>query len=91
MDSSRSQGSEQESPPFFCRPLNENVERTEVVNASVREGGLLKASLSRGRSAIIGLRVSARRLRQVTHCITIVLRGVLSLTLANCCCNNALK
>ena len=91
MDSSRNQAGKQESPSFFCRPFNGNVERTEVVNASIRERGSLKASLSRGRSAIIGLRVSARRLRQVTHRRKIVLRAALSLTMANCCCTNALK
>ena len=41
--------------------------------------------------AIIGVKVSALRLRQTTHLETIVLRTVLSLTTANRCCTNALR
>ena len=91
MDSSRSQASKKESQSFFYRSLIGNVERTKVINASFREGGSLNASLSGGKSAINRLMVSARRLRQVTHRRTIVFRAVLSLTMANCCCTNALK
>ena len=44
------------------------------------KGGSLKASLSRGRSAITGVTVSALRLRHVTHLETIVLKVARSFT-----------
>ena len=55
------------------------------------KGSDAKARRSFARSANIGVRVSALRLRHVTHLVWIVLNAVLSLTMENFCSIKALK
>ena len=87
---SREAGQKRKLHLFSVREsFDRSKERSELINARVWKRGFLKASLSRGRSCIIAVKVSALPFRHFTHRETIVLRVVLSLTTANLCCTKA--
>ena len=56
---------------FFNRSFDRCKKWSKVINARVRERRFLEGELSRGKSDIIVVRVSALRLRHVTHRETI--------------------
>ena len=68
MDSASSETGEEEAPPFLNSTADSNIERPKVVNASVREGMRLSASLSLGKSDMIGCIVTAWNSRHLRQC-----------------------
>ena len=59
MDSASSETGEEEAPPFLSSTADSNIEWPKVVNASVQKGGDWWASLSLGKSDMIGCIVTA--------------------------------